>query len=69
MYHGGIYMASTVSGSTRVWDAQVAPAVIGELGDLEHVRAALGRSVELQAGELVWMTRSRRAPTASTSDW
>jgi hypothetical protein len=56
MYRGGIYMASTVSGSTRVWDAQVAPAVIGELGDLEHVRDALGSGVDLQAGELVWMT-------------
>ena len=56
MYHGGIYMASTVSGSTRVWDAQVATAVIGDLGDLEHVRDALGSGVELQAGELVWMT-------------
>eukprot|EP00039_Didymoeca_costata_P022834 m.5312 g.5312 ORF g.5312 m.5312 type:complete len:568 (-) comp3272_c0_seq2:239-1942(-) len=56
-YVGGIYMASNVANSTRVWNAQVKdPEVIGELGDLEPLRGTLGDGVELKANELLWMT-------------
>jgi hypothetical protein len=54
----GIYMASSVAGSTRVWNARIADptAVVGPLGDLEHLRGVLGAGYELRKGELVWMT-------------
>ena len=39
---GGIYMASTVSQSCRVWNAVVKDdSVIGALGDIEHLRPLL----------------------------
>lgn len=56
VYKGGVYMASTVTDSCRVWNAQVAAAAMGELGDLEHIRALLGPGTCLQKNELVWMT-------------
>ena len=31
-------------------------SVVGRLGDLEHLRGALGKGVTLDAGQLVWMT-------------
>lgn len=58
MYKGGIYMASTVSHSTRVWNCRVdqPETVVGVLGDMEHLRPHLGEGVTLQANELLWMT-------------
>ena len=57
VYEGGVYMASTVAGSTRVWNAQVSePGAMGPLGDIEHLRPLLGTGTTLDAGELVWMT-------------
>jgi len=56
VYEGGVYMASTVTSSCRVWNAQVAAAAMGELGDLEHVRVLLGPGTCLKKNELVWMT-------------
>ena len=89
-YCGGIFMASSVANSTRVWNASIdldsalpssrsegltssssssssssnlSPravvgdgSVVGRLGDLEHLRGALGKGVTLDAGQLVWMT-------------
>ena len=39
-YEGGIFMASNVADSTRVWNCQIEePEVaVGPLGDLEHLR-------------------------------
>ena len=61
-FEGGIFMASNASRSTRVWNTRVrvpnppATTVVGALGDLEHMRPALGRGHVLRANELVWMT-------------
>lgn len=47
--HGGIFMASNVSNSTRVWDTQVADAcVVGAHGDCEHLRGCVGCCVGLE---------------------
>jgi len=56
--YGGIYMASNVSDSCAVWNAQVkSPELMcGTLGDVEHLRDYLGKGVPLSAGELVWIT-------------
>jgi hypothetical protein len=57
-FHGGIFMASNVARSTAVWNTRVldSAAAVGHLGDLEHMRGALGAPALLRAGELVWMT-------------
>lgn len=54
--YGGLYMASTVTGSCQAWDVHVdAP---GHMGDCEVLRFALTREplIEMRAGELWWMT-------------
>lgn len=55
---GGLYLASNVDQSTRVWDVKVSnPAeVVGDHGDLEHLRPVLGPGHTLAAGQLVWLT-------------
>eukprot|EP01052_Picozoa_sp_SAG31_P035500 SAG31_NODE_4293_length_3375_cov_6.098901_1_plen_1019_part_10 len=56
---GGLYMASSVDDSCRVWDTSIAPMVIGNDGDIEHLRNVLDRTSEsrtLKAGELVFMS-------------
>jgi len=55
---GGIYMASNVPNSCRVWNVQVAEPVVGELGDLEHLRDALGEGTFMEAHKLYWLTDS-----------
>ena len=58
-YKGGLYMASNVANSTRVWgDTQIVRPehVVGPLGDLESLRHYLGEGCTLDAGEIVWMT-------------
>merc|ERR1712046_11222 len=47
---GGIYMASTISGSCRVWNAQIRnpSEVVGPHGDIEHVREFLGDGKSLE---------------------
>ncbi len=39
-YQGGLYMASNVANSTRVWNCKIErpEEVVGPLGDLEHLR-------------------------------
>lgn len=56
VYNGGIYVASTVDRSCRVWNVAVDPTASRELGDVEHLRGSLGKGAELGAGELVWIT-------------
>lgn len=51
---GGVYMASNVSDSCKVWDARV--EIPGKLGDCEHLRDTLGDGQLLKCGELWWMT-------------
>ncbi len=59
-YVGGLYMASNVADSCRVWNCKInnLEMVVGPLGDLEHVRSVLGEGETLDAGEVVWMTDS-----------
>ena len=42
-YEGGIFMASNVANSTRVWNCQIEDPdfAVGPLGDLEHLRYVL----------------------------
>merc|ERR1712187_634638 len=51
-------MAPNVAKSCRMWDVQIRdPAsVVGKLGDLEHVRDAMGDSIVTEAGKLYWIT-------------
>jgi len=54
---GGIYLASTVAGSTRLWNARVDdPGLIGPLGDVGHLTDRFGDHTDLDAGELCWLT-------------
>lgn len=60
LYDGGIFMASSVDRSCRVWDASLREAgLVGELGNIEHLRHTLSSvttSHEMLANELFWMT-------------
>ena len=51
-------MASNVSGSCRVWDACLLEPekIVGDLGDVEHLREVLGEGTDLEEGELIWLT-------------
>lgn len=59
---GGIFCASTVSKSARMWNAKIPrepSAALGEGCDIEHLRGVLDDTaewVEPEAGELYWMT-------------
>jgi hypothetical protein len=58
-YEGGIYMASSVSNTSEVWDALVDKTVRGIVdkhGGCEHLRSMIGPGTKLQAGDLIWMT-------------
>jgi len=55
---GGIYMASTVPGSCRVWNVQIGEPVVGDLGDVEHLRDALGKGTLMEANKIYWLTDS-----------
>ena len=54
---GGIYMASFVPGSCRVWNCSVKEEAVGYLGDIEHFRSLLpGEGEVLKPGQLYWIT-------------
>lgn len=57
---GGIYMASNLSDSCRVWNVQVKQPenMVGANGDIEHLREILGcdEGILVKSGELVWLT-------------
>ena len=54
---GGIYLASNLAASCRVWNCGVAPEAVGPLGDIEHLRWALpGPGQLLRPGQLYWLT-------------
>jgi hypothetical protein len=58
---GGIYMASNIDDSCKVWNSQIQPAgngeeIIGKHGDVEHLRSYLGPSHLTEANRLYWIT-------------
>ena len=54
---GGIFMASTVGNSCRVWDCQITnDDLIGELGDVEHLREFLPEGEVMKPNCLYWLT-------------
>ena len=58
---GGIYMASNVSDYCEVWDCQVLPdnngkEIIGNLGDIEHLREFLPNSKRMSKNRIYWIT-------------
>ncbi|CAJ1934296.1 unnamed protein product [Cylindrotheca closterium] len=58
-YDGGICMASSVSNTSKVWDALVdkkCPNIVDKHGGCEHLRSLIGKGTKLKAGELIWMT-------------
>jgi hypothetical protein len=60
-YEGGIYFASSVSGTSVLYDALVdstVPGIVDRHGGCEHLRNLLAghRGPPLGAGELAWMT-------------
>jgi len=59
-YQGGVFMASSIGGSCRLWEATLRDAaLVGRLGNIEHLRHTLSRaagSCVMQANELFWMT-------------
>lgn len=58
-YEGGIFMASSVTDTSRVWDALVnnwVASIVDKHGGCEHLRCLLGEGTKLHAGELIWMT-------------
>ncbi|KAJ8600525.1 hypothetical protein CTAYLR_009217 [Chrysophaeum taylorii] len=56
-FEGGLFFASNVARSTRVWNCRAnGKAPRGPLGGIDHLRPALGPGVDLDEGDLVWIT-------------
>lgn len=54
---GGIYMASNVSDSCRIYNCEIMnDALIGELGDIEHLREYLPEGETLKENCIYWLT-------------
>lgn len=53
---GGLYMLSNISNSCTVWDEHIETPKAH--GDCEHLRESLGKGVNMQKGELYWLTDS-----------
>ena len=54
---GGIFMASNIANSCRVWDCQIMDDnCIGHLGDVEHLRSLLPESEVMEPNCLYWLT-------------
>lgn len=55
---GGIFMASNVSNSCRVWDVRIKDLehVAGRHGDIEHLRTFIGRGEDMPADVIYWIT-------------
>jgi len=59
IYEGGIYMASSVANTSRVYDAIVdnsIPGIADRHGGCEHLRGIIGAGTNLKSGQLIWMT-------------
>mmetsp|Transcript_57431 Transcript_57431/g.69104 ORF Transcript_57431/g.69104 Transcript_57431/m.69104 type:complete len:405 (-) Transcript_57431:15-1229(-) len=55
---GGIYMASSTTDTSEVWDAIVhdGPGIVDGHGGCEHLRSLIGIGTKLEANDLIWMT-------------
>ena len=54
---GGIFMASNVANSCRVWDCQIMDdSCIGHLGNVEHLRSLLPESEVMKPNCMYWIT-------------
>ena len=53
---GGVFMASNVESSCRVWNGQIRHEGIGPLGNIETHRGILGPGACIGANELLWLT-------------
>merc|ERR1712232_192758 len=55
---GGLYMASNVENSCRVWNKSItSPALAaGHLGDMEHMKTLLGEGEVMEANKMYWLT-------------
>ncbi|XP_065069061.1 uncharacterized protein LOC135694308 [Rhopilema esculentum] len=54
---GGIFMASNVKDSCRIWDCQISDdRLIGKLGDIEYLREFLPNSEVMKENHLYWLT-------------
>jgi len=54
---GGIYIASNVAHSTRVWDCRVHTSEVGRLGNVEHLQDFLPeQGIDLKPKRLYWLT-------------
>ncbi len=54
---GGIYMASTVPNSCRVWNAQVSDRrLAGRLGSVDHLIDLFGKAIYMPAHAIFWLT-------------
>ncbi len=49
-------MASSLAGSTEVFERRVLPAGVGRLGRIAHLQHLIGLVTTLEAEELVWLT-------------
>lgn len=57
-FNGGLYMASNLGRTCRVWDALVSKGegLVDHHGGCEHLRPFLGKGTKLRANQLVWLT-------------
>ena len=53
---GGIYLASSVAGSCKAWNCQVAADAVGKLGDVSHLREGMPEGCLMEPGRLYWLT-------------
>ena len=54
---GGIYIASNISDSCRVWNCEVDPEAVGKHGDIEHLRWAMPNDGKVMDGnQIYWIT-------------
>ena len=57
--NGGIFLASNMADSCRVWDCSVKQSEVGKLGDIEHLREGIYRKTperRLLPGCVYWIT-------------
>jgi hypothetical protein len=58
-YEGGIFMASSISNNSEVWDALVdknVPEIVDKHGGCEQLWSIIGPGTKLNGGDLIWMT-------------
>lgn len=55
---GGIYMASNISNSCKIWDVKIKSPTLAadKYGGIEHMRDLLGEGVCMEADKIYWLT-------------